>query len=87
MAAELFISRSAATRMMDALESKGLIRREVYSHDRRGTLARLTEPGRAAFLSATTTFLESAETSFSNVGESRRLEALYDALEAIAREP
>ena len=52
LADSLLISRSATTRFVDRLESRGFIRREVSSEDRRGMNVVLTEEGLEALRSA-----------------------------------
>ena len=48
LAVEAGITASTATRILDALERRGIIQRERSPHDRRGVTVRLTEFGRQA---------------------------------------
>jgi DNA-binding MarR family transcriptional regulator len=48
LAVEAGITASTATRILDALERRGIIQRERSSHDRRGVTVTLTELGRDA---------------------------------------
>ncbi len=52
LARAVVLSRSGLTRLVDRLESTGLVRREPAPADRRGALAVLTAEGRAAQLRA-----------------------------------
>jgi|CXWL01.1.fsa_nt_gi DNA-binding MarR family transcriptional regulator len=67
LADQLLLSRSGVTRLMDRLEAAGLIRREVYPSDRRGTVALLTDGGRAAFESASPDFLDELRECFGHL--------------------
>jgi DNA-binding MarR family transcriptional regulator len=48
LAVEAGVTASTATRILDALERRGIIRRERSPHDRRGVTVTLTEFGRQA---------------------------------------
>jgi DNA-binding MarR family transcriptional regulator len=50
LAHEVVLSRSGLTRLLDRMESAGLIRREPSPHDRRGSFAVMTPAGEAALL-------------------------------------
>lgn len=52
LASAVVLSRSGLTRLVDRLESAGLLRREACADDRRGAYAVLTDAGRAAQLRA-----------------------------------
>lgn len=52
LARSVLLSKSGLTRLVDRMESAGLVRREACSGDRRGTFAVLTEEGTATFLRA-----------------------------------
>ena len=84
LADQLLLSRSGVTRLMDRLESAGLIRREVYPSDRRGTVAVLTDRGRAAFQSATPDFLDELRERFGHLSAQEAAQ-LRDALARQAR--
>jgi DNA-binding MarR family transcriptional regulator len=47
LADEIVLSRSGATRLIDRIESDGLLRRERCGSDRRGAYAVITDEGRA----------------------------------------
>ncbi|WNG82942.1 MarR family transcriptional regulator [Mycobacterium sp. ITM-2016-00316] len=49
LAAELMISRSGTTRLVDRMEKCGWVRRESVPEDRRSTWAELTDEGRDVF--------------------------------------
>jgi DNA-binding MarR family transcriptional regulator len=52
LAQEVVLSRSGLTRLLDRMETAGLIRREPAPGDRRGAFAVMTEAGEAALLRA-----------------------------------
>jgi DNA-binding MarR family transcriptional regulator len=55
------LSKSGLSRLVDRMETAGLIRRESCSADRRGTYAALTPEGRKALEAATPVFLQGFE--------------------------
>ena len=52
-AARLQVHPTSVTNLIDGLERSGLVRREPHEHDRRTTLAAITEVGRATAEEAT----------------------------------
>ena len=52
LAAQIGLSRSATTRLVDRLEHSGLVDRRACGSDRRGTFVTLTPQGHRAFTSA-----------------------------------
>ena len=52
LADSLLLSRSAATRFVDRMQSKGLVEREADPDDGRGTLVSMTPAGREVFARA-----------------------------------
>lgn len=58
LAAELLISRSGLTRLVDRLERDGLVRRERCNDDGRGWFAAITESGRGLIAAARPTHLD-----------------------------
>jgi DNA-binding MarR family transcriptional regulator len=54
LAEQLGADKSAMVRMIDDLESRGLVERAHHSTDRRAVAVTLTEPGRTAFEQAET---------------------------------
>ena len=52
LAAQIGLSRSATTRLVDRLEHSGLVDRRACGSDRRGTFVTLTPQGHQAFTSA-----------------------------------
>ena len=57
------LSKSGLSRLVDRMETAGLVRRESCSADRRGTYAALTPEGRKALAAATPAFLDGFERS------------------------
>jgi len=57
LAEQMGLSRSATTRLIDRLESGGLVERSACASDRRGTFVTLTPEGEQKFLTAGRTHL------------------------------
>jgi len=79
LAAQLLLSRSGATRLIDRIESAGLIERRICSEDRRGTLATLTAAGEAAHARAQPLVLRALDERFAgelSERDARRLQAI-----------
>ena len=74
------LSKSGLSRLVDRMESAGLIRRESCSADRRGTYAALTPDGRKALAAATPVFLEGFERSVASHLSDADVRALQAAL-------
>jgi DNA-binding MarR family transcriptional regulator len=55
MGARLQVHRTSVTPIVDKLESSGLVRRKAHAHDRRTSLAVITEHGRDVAIAATET--------------------------------
>ena len=55
------LSRSGATRLIDRLESDGLVDRRVCGDDRRGNVVSLTQAGRKTFIAAGRVHLDGIE--------------------------
>ncbi len=85
LADQLLLSRSGVTRLMDRLEAAGLIRREVYLSDRRGTVALLTDRGWDVFQRATPDFLAMLRERFGRHLPAEEVTALRAALVRLAR--
>lgn len=64
LAESLLLSRSAATRFIDRMETAGLVGRETCATDRRGTFVVMTEAGRDAFDRAAPLHLAGIERHF-----------------------
>jgi len=64
LADQLLLSRSGLTRLVDRLAARGLVERHTCSSDRRGTFARLTDAGHAAFDEARPTNLAAIREQF-----------------------
>jgi DNA-binding MarR family transcriptional regulator len=83
LADRLLLSRSGATRLVDRLESAGLVRRASCATDRRGLWAHLTEPGRQRLRDATPTHLSGVCEHFLDRIPARELDRLRRTLERI----
>jgi len=64
LADRVLYSRSGLTRLIDRMESSGLVKREPCDDDKRGTYAVLTAAGKREFRRAAPTHLRSIETHF-----------------------
>jgi DNA-binding MarR family transcriptional regulator len=65
LAESLTLSRGGATRLIARIEEAGLVVREIPSHDRRATFARMTEAGAAALERAKPVHFAAVEEHFS----------------------
>lgn len=83
VADSVLLSRSGLTRLCDRLERDGLIERKECPTDRRGSLAQVTDEGRARFGAAQATHLDGVRGRFLerlSQDDLRRLAAAWDAL-------
>ena len=64
LADAVLLSRSGLTRLVDRLESQGLLRRERCASDARGLFAEITDDGRAVFAEARRTHLDGVRRLF-----------------------
>jgi DNA-binding MarR family transcriptional regulator len=64
LAAQLLLSRSGLTRLVDRLAARGLVERHSCDSDRRGTYARLTPAGLKLFREARPTHLRGVREHF-----------------------
>ncbi len=83
LADRLLLSRSGATRLVDRLETAGLVRRASCATDRRGLWAHLTDAGRARLQDATPTHLQGVCEHFLDRIPPRELERLRRTLERV----
>lgn len=67
LAESLLLSRSAATRFVERMESAGLVDRRPCETDRRGTQVAMTAAGREAFATAAPFHLEGIKRHFSDL--------------------
>lgn len=66
LAESRLLSRSAATRLIDRMESAGLVTRTMCPDDRRGTFVHLTDVGRELFLEAGRLHLDGIDRVFAS---------------------
>src|SRR5687767_14286974 len=83
LASRLVLSPSGVTRAVDQLERKGFVERSVFQGDRRGSLATLTEEGRALLRRATTVHVQGLRTHLLDHMSRTELEHLVTTLEAV----
>ena len=67
------------------MERRGLVSRRPHAADRRGSEVVISEQGRTVFLAATTAHSRTVRTHFADVLSTAQLEALAEAMEALAR--
>jgi DNA-binding MarR family transcriptional regulator len=80
------LSASRMTRLVDDLQSRSLVMKEVSSTDGRGSVARLTPKGMAKLRAAWPIHLQSVRTRFFDHMDADSLEVVANALSAVARQ-
>ena len=83
LASRLVLSPSGVTRAVDQLERRGLVERSVFEGDNRGSLATLTEEGRALLRRATTVHVQGLRAHLLFHMSRTELEHLVTTLEAV----
>jgi len=86
LATQTALSTSGVTRVVDRMEHRGLIRREVCPSDRRGAFAVLTEPGEALMGGLVGHHVQDIDRWFTGLLSPGQLSALLGALRAIRDE-
>ena len=85
LARETFLSKSGLSQAISHMEAAGLVRRESCASDRRGTFARLTAEGEAAFKKVHAVHQAAIEDTFTRHLDSGEAEAIRAALAKIAK--
>jgi MarR family transcriptional regulator, 2-MHQ and catechol-resistance regulon repressor len=80
LATQAALSTSGVTRVVDRLESRGLVRRETCASDRRGAYAALTGPGRDVLTGVVSTHIRDIDRWFTGLLDPGQLDALLGAL-------
>ncbi len=83
LAASLLLSKSGLTRLVDRMETAGLIERTYCSSDRRGTFATLTDEGREVLERAAPDHVEGVRRHFLSHLTPEEQEILASALEKV----
>ena len=83
LADRVLLSRSGLTRLVERLESSGLVRREVCPSDARGSFAVLTEEGRKRLRKAAAGHMQSIQAHFAGALNCGQVEALREAMEQL----
>jgi len=83
LAAQLRLSTSGVTRLVDRLSVRGLVEREACPSDRRGSFAALTPPGRALVLEVIAGHLPLVDQWFTSVLEPDELATLARLLRKV----
>jgi DNA-binding MarR family transcriptional regulator len=78
------LSASRMTRLVDGLQSTGLVTKTASSVDARGNVAKLTKRGEAKLKSAWPVHLESVRNHFFNAVDERALEGLASMMTRVA---
>ncbi|HEX2701312.1 MAG TPA: MarR family transcriptional regulator [Acidimicrobiales bacterium] len=84
LAAQLVLSRSGLTRLVDRLVAAGLVERAVCPTDRRGAFAVLTPEGRSRLRRAAPGHLRGVERHFTGLLSPVELDAIRTGLEKVA---
>lgn len=85
LAERLVISRSGVTRLVDRLESQGLVQRSHCAPDGRGAYAVLTKAGLARLRAAVPTHLRHVDEHFLSLLSPEELEAIERAMTTVAQ--
>jgi DNA-binding MarR family transcriptional regulator len=80
LAAQTALSTSGVTRVVDRLETRGLVRRESCPSDRRGAFAALAEPGRDLLTDVVRAHVCDIDRWFTGLLDAGQLDALLVAL-------
>jgi DNA-binding MarR family transcriptional regulator len=84
LADRVLLSRSGLTRLVERLETGGLVRREACPSDARGFFAVITDEGRRRLEEAAPSHLSSVHSHFAKPLQDEQVEALGLALEQVA---
>lgn len=84
LAEAVLLSKSGLTRLVDRMESEGLVQRAACPDDRRGTFAELTPQGFELLRSMTPTHLRGVHEHFTSLLADEEVEVLATALRRIA---
>jgi DNA-binding MarR family transcriptional regulator len=84
LAEGMILSKSAATRLVDRLERRGLVTRTVCDEDRRGMEVGLTPEGRDVFLEAGRLHYRGIEEHFGTHLSGGELATITEALTRVA---
>ncbi|GGI09543.1 MarR family winged helix-turn-helix transcriptional regulator [Egicoccus halophilus] len=84
LAEAVLLSKSGLTRLVDRMESEGLVRRAACPDDRRGTFAELTEHGFATLKATAPTHLRGVDEHFTSLLDEDEARVLAAALQRIA---
>ena len=87
LARHTLLSQSRISRQIDALQKKGLLRREITAADRRATFAVMTPKGRRAWTRARVSFRAAMRKHFVDRIPSAELSAFTEVLENLLGEP
>jgi DNA-binding MarR family transcriptional regulator len=86
LASSVLLSRSGLTRLIDRMESAGLVERSLCSDDRRGSFAVLTDRGREAFRDAAPVHIAGVKRHFADHLTDAEARTLIKALTKLAGE-
>jgi DNA-binding MarR family transcriptional regulator len=83
LAAAVVLSKSGLTRVVDRMESAGLVERRSCPSDRRGTFAELTDAGRTALVRARPVHLRGVREHFGERLSERELTSMLGAADRL----
>jgi MarR family 2-MHQ and catechol resistance regulon transcriptional repressor len=86
LATQTALSTSGITRVVDRLEQRGLVRREICPSDRRGSFAVITEPGQDLLSGVVRQHVKDIDRWFTGLLTVPQLEALLGALRILRDE-
>lgn len=84
LAEAVLLSKSGLTRLVDRMESEGLVRRAACTDDRRGTFAELTTEGFELLRSTAPTHLRGVDAHFTSLLDDDEVAVVTAALRRIA---
>ena len=84
LAAQVLLTASGITRLLDGLEAGGFVGRSACASDRRVVYAVLTEEGRAKLREASTSHVAQIDALFGEAFDERELASVGDLLEKLA---
>lgn len=90
LADAILLSKSGLTRLVDRMQTAGLVEREACPSDKRGTFARLTDQGMAALEAAAPTHVRGVDQHFASLLDDQEAAVLEQLLRRLAeanREP
>jgi MarR family transcriptional regulator, 2-MHQ and catechol-resistance regulon repressor len=86
LASQTALSTSGITRVVDRLEQRGLVRREICASDRRGSFTVITEDGQEILAGLVRQHVKDIDRWFTGLLTAEQLDALLEALRVVRDE-